>query len=103
MIAGDGGQRSELEALAARLGIRDHVVFTGLLRDVTPLYATLDVLVQPSDTEGTPRTVLEAMAHRVPVVATAVGDVTDLLDRGAAGAVTPPGDADRTRPTARAA
>jgi glycosyltransferase involved in cell wall biosynthesis len=93
VIAGGGAQRGDLEALAARLGIRDRVVFTGLLRDVTPLYAALDVLVQPSDTEGTPRTVLEAMAHRVPVVATAVGDVADLLDHGAAGAVTPPGDA----------
>lgn len=93
VIAGGGGQRDELAAVAARLGIRDQVIFTGLLRDVTPLYAVLDVLAQPSDTEGTPRTVLEAMAHHVPVAATAVGDVADMLDHGAAGAVTPPGDA----------
>lgn len=94
VIAGGGAQRGELETLAARLGIRDRVVFTGLLKDVSPLYAALDLLVQPSDTEGTPRTVLEAMAHRVPVIATAVGDVADLLDHGAAGAIVPSGDAD---------
>lgn len=94
VIAGGGEQRCELEALAARLGILDLVAFTGLLNDVTPLYTALDILVQPSDTEGTPRTVLEAMAHHVPVVATAVGDVAELLDHGAAGALTQLGDAD---------
>ena len=94
VVIGGGEQRAELEALAARLGIQDRVTFTGLLNDMTPAYAALDILVQPSDTEGTPRTILEAMAHRVPVVATDVGDVADLLDNGSAGAITAPGDAE---------
>lgn len=94
VVIGGGEQRVELKALAARLGIQDRVTFTGLLNDMTPAYAALDILVQPSDTEGTPRTILEAMAHRVPVVATDVGDVADLLDNGTAGAITTPGDAE---------
>jgi glycosyltransferase involved in cell wall biosynthesis len=93
VIVGGGDQRSGLEALATRLGIRQRVTFVGLVQDMTPMYAVLDVLVQPSDTEGTPRTVIEAMAHRVPVVATRVGDVADLLGHGDAGALTSPGDA----------
>jgi glycosyltransferase involved in cell wall biosynthesis len=93
VITGGGKQRGELEALASRLGIQDRVIFMGLVSDVTRVYAALDVLVQPSDTEGTPRSVIEAMAHRVPIVATGVGDVPDLLGHGTAGAITPPGDA----------
>lgn len=93
VVVGGGDERGALEDLATRLGIRQHVTFAGLVRDMTPIYAALDVLVQPSDTEGTPRTVIEAMAHRVPVVATRVGDVADLLDNGSSGAVTSPGDA----------
>jgi len=69
-------------------------MFTGLLTDMTPVYGALDLLVQPSDTEGTPRTVLEAMAHRVPVVATDVGDVAELLDHGYAGVLIEPNDAE---------
>ncbi|MGH3998526.1 MAG: glycosyltransferase, partial [Pseudonocardiaceae bacterium] len=67
--------------------------FTGLVPEVTPALIAMDVLVQPSDTEGTPRSVLEAMAHRLPVVATDVGDVAELLDQGRCGELVPPGDA----------
>jgi glycosyltransferase involved in cell wall biosynthesis len=56
---------------------------------MTSIYAALDVLVQPSDIEGSPRTVVEAMAHEVPVVATNVGDVAHLLDFGNAGVLVP--------------
>lgn len=94
IVIGGGGQRVALETLAARLGIRDRVTFAGLLKDVTPAYAALDLLVQPSDAEGTPRTILEAMAHRVPVIATNVGDVNELLDHGFAGVLLPPNDPD---------
>lgn len=69
------------------------MTFTGLVRDVTPALIAMDVLVQSSDTEETPRTVLEAMAHHVPVVATDVGDLAELLDRGRCGELVPPGDA----------
>ncbi|MGH3769920.1 MAG: glycosyltransferase [Pseudonocardiaceae bacterium] len=93
LIVGGGEQRAELEALAERLGLRRRTTFTGLLRDVTPALIAMNVLVQPSDTEGTPRSVLEAMAHHLPVVATDVGDVADLLDHGRCGELVPTGDA----------
>ena len=93
LVVGGGGQRAELLALAQRLGLSRRVSFTGLLPDVTPALVAMDVLLQPSDTEGTPRTVLEAMAHCLPVVATDVGDVANLLDRGRCGELVPPGDA----------
>lgn len=83
----------ELEILTKRLSLSRKVTFTGLLRDVTPALIAMDVLIQPSDTEGTPRSVLEAMAHGLPVVATDVGDVAELLDQGRCGELVPPGDA----------
>ncbi|MGH3685772.1 MAG: glycosyltransferase [Pseudonocardiaceae bacterium] len=93
LVVGGGDQRAELQALAEWLGLSRRVTFTGLLRDVTPALIAMDVLVQSSDTEGTPRSVLEAMAHRLPIVATDVGDVAELLDQGRCGELVPPGDA----------
>jgi glycosyltransferase involved in cell wall biosynthesis len=89
LIVGGGQERPRLEHMASALGIPDRVAFTGLVEDTTPIYAALDVMVQPSDTEGSPRTVLEAMAHTVPVIATDVGDVPQLLNFGAAGVLIP--------------
>lgn len=94
LVVGGGDQRAELETLAERLSLRRTVTFTGLLRDVTPALIAMDLLIQPSDTEGTPRSVLEAMAHRLPIVATDVGDVAELLDQGRCGELVPPGDVD---------
>lgn len=93
LVVGGGDQHAELTALAHRLGISHKVTFTGLLQDVTPALIAMDILIQASDTEGTPRSVLEAMAHHLPVVATDVGDVAELLDHGRCGEVVPPGDA----------
>ncbi|MGH8934498.1 MAG: glycosyltransferase family 4 protein [Egibacteraceae bacterium] len=93
IVVGGGAQRAALEKLATRLGIREQVTFTGLVTDTAPVYVALDLLIQPSDTEGTPRTILEAMAHRVPVIATDVGDVAEVLDHGRAGILTSPNDA----------
>jgi glycosyltransferase involved in cell wall biosynthesis len=92
LVVGGGSEQVSLESLARRLGISGRVAFAGLLRDVSPAYAAMDLMVQAADTEGTPRTVLEAMAHGVPIVATDVGDVRELLDRGAAGVLVPAGD-----------
>lgn len=92
LIVGGGKQRPYLEASARRNGLHGRVTFTGLVRDVTPAWIAMDILVQPSDTEGTPRSVVEAMAHRVPVVATDVGDVAEVVEHGRCGELTPPGD-----------
>lgn len=92
-IVGDGELRADLEAQVDRLGIRGRVTFTGWRRDVVSAYADSDVLVISSVNEGTPFTVIEAMATGCPVVATAVGGIPDFLDHGQLGALVPSGDA----------
>ena len=93
-IVGDGELREELEAQTDALGIRSAVIFTGWQRDVAPIYADSDLLVISSVNEGTPLTVIEALAAGCPVVATAVGGLPDLLDNGEFGVLVPSGDAD---------
>lgn len=93
-IVGDGELRTELEAQVDALGLRDAVFFTGWQKDVTPVYADSDVLVISSVNEGTPFTVIEAMAAGCPVVSTAVGGVPDFLNYGELGKLVPSGDAD---------
>lgn len=92
VLVGEGPARSHLERLARRLGISDRVHFLGFVEDVAAVYVGLSLLMHTSDTEGTPRAVVEAMALGVPVVATAVGGVPDLLDDGVCGVLTPPAD-----------
>jgi glycosyltransferase involved in cell wall biosynthesis len=78
VIAGDGSLRRELEEQAARLGIRDVVLFAGHRLDIADLHQAFDLLVQSSETEGTPNAVLEAMAMGTPIVATDVGGTREL-------------------------
>lgn len=69
-----------------------HVSWLGERTDVPALMASADVLLLTSRSEGTPNVVLEAMARRLPVVSTAVGDVPELVDRARAGRLAPVGD-----------
>ena len=78
-VIGDGHLRPALEAQARRLGLEHVVTFTGFRDDVEALYADLDVVTLTSRNEGTPVTLLEAMAARRPVAATAVGGVVDIM------------------------
>lgn len=93
-IVGDGELRASLEAQVDALGLRDAVIFTGWQRDVLPVYADSDVLVISSVNEGTPFTVIEALAAGCPVVATAVGGLPEFLDGGKLGALVPSGEAE---------
>jgi glycosyltransferase involved in cell wall biosynthesis len=86
-LIGDGPQRGQLEALAAQLGVSDAITWWGWQADARPIYEMLDALLLPSRTEGLPNVVLEAMAMRVPVAATDVGGVSDLLEDGADGII----------------
>jgi glycosyltransferase involved in cell wall biosynthesis len=92
VIAGDGPLRQELVALAEDLGLRDRVHFLGFRSDASALMGSLDVLVVPSLTEGSPLVTLEAMAAGVPVVASAVGGIPDQVRHGKEGLLVPPGD-----------
>lgn len=81
-IVGDGSLRDALRADADRLGLADRCVLTGHRTDVARFYQAFDVYVQSSDYEGTPNTVLEAMALEAPVVATAAGGTADIARDG---------------------
>lgn len=94
VIVGDGELRGAVEAQTETLGLRDTVTFTGFMQDLKPVYSDMDVLVISSDNEGTPVSIIEALAAGVPVVSTAVGGVPDLLQQGAHGRLTPSGDPD---------
>ena len=78
-IVGDGEERAALESLRAALGLGDRVTFAGRRDDLERCYAAFDTFVLSSRTEGMPMAMLEAMACEVPVVATAVGSIPDLL------------------------
>lgn len=111
LIIGEGSQRIDLESQAERMGLmgercsRDRcvgtrgarpgakVLFTGLRDDVPAVTAALDVAVLPSYREAQGLAVLEAMALRRPVVATAVGGLPEMIEDGRTGLLVPPRDA----------
>jgi glycosyltransferase involved in cell wall biosynthesis len=94
VIAGDGPCRPALESQINRLGIAEHVHLLGRRNDVDRILAHVDVGALSSDWEGSPLFVFECKAARVPVVATAVGGVTELVQTGRTGLLVPPRDPD---------
>ena len=91
-IAGDGAERSSLGSLIADLGIADQVELMGYRSDLPELLAETDLFVLPSRSEGFGLAVVEAMAARVPVVATRVGGVPEVFPEWAADWLVPPSD-----------
>jgi len=92
-VFGDGYLRQELEQLAASLNLRDgRVVFTGWTRETDHIMAGLDIVALSSDNEGTPVTLIEAMAAGKPVVSTRVGGVADIVREGENALLSAPGD-----------
>jgi glycosyltransferase involved in cell wall biosynthesis len=91
-IIGDGPLRAGLEADAAALGLGDRCRFLGERRDVPSLLCGLDVFVLSSSREGTPLTLLEAMAAELPSVVTAVGGMPAVVLPEETGLLVPPGD-----------
>ena len=79
VIVGDGELRQTLESYCRQIGIEQHVVFCGWIRNISMVYADLDILAVTSKNEGTPVSIIEAMATGVPVLATDAGGVRDLL------------------------
>lgn len=90
-IVGDGERRSELEHLATELGVGDRVLFAGERPEAARLATAFDVSVICSSFEGLPLAGLEALAAGVPLVATAVSAMPELVEDGA-GVLVPPGD-----------
>jgi glycosyltransferase involved in cell wall biosynthesis len=79
IIVGDGSLRKALEQQTASLGLEEEVIFTGSRRDLQNVYPAFDIVALTSRNEGTPLTLIEAMANARPVISTAVGGVVDLL------------------------
>ena len=93
LIAGDGPQRAELEALARHLGLGSAVRFLGWRSDALRVLAALDLFCMSSRWEGCPMVLLEAMAAQRPVVATDIGGVREIVVQGETGLLVPAGDA----------
>ena len=93
-LAGDGPARAPAEARAAELGIAGAVHFAGFMTQgqVADLLANSDMLVLPSFAEGLPVVYMEALASRIPVVASRVAGVQELVEDGVTGYAVPPGD-----------
>jgi glycosyltransferase involved in cell wall biosynthesis len=92
-VVGEGSERARLETRTSTLGLAGVVSFEGTTGDVAGFLATLDQFWLTSDWEGTPNVVLEAMAAGVPIIATRVGGVPELLEDGRTGLLVEAGDA----------
>ena len=93
-LAGDGPARAGAEARAKALGIDTAIHFAGFMTQgqVADLLAQSDMLVLPSFAEGLPVVYMEALASRIPVVASRVAGVQELVEDGVTGYAVPPGD-----------
>lgn len=92
VVVGEGPLLRGLQMTAANLDVFDKVVFTGYRTDLHFIYADIDILVIPSETEGLPNVMLEAFAFERPVVATNVGGISEILSHGTNGFLVDRGD-----------
>ncbi len=88
-LLGDGELRPETEKLAQDLGISEAVRFCGAQSNVYPYLHDADIFLLPSLYEGMPMAIIEAMGTALPIVATEVGGVPDMLENGVSGMLTP--------------
>ena len=94
LLVGDGDQRAAIEQSIRQLKLEETVTLAGTRADVTDLLAASDAFLMSSISEGIPLTVIEAMAARIPVVATAVGGLPELIEHGVSGFLAPSGQSD---------
>lgn len=92
VVVGSGPERDRLEDYARLLNISDSVIFTGFVTDVVDILPDLNLLVIPSLWEGFGLTALEAMVAGVPVLATSVGGLPEVVEHGTTGLLVPPAD-----------
>lgn len=92
VIVGEGPERARLAAQADETGLARRIIFTGQINDVQPFYAMATLFALPSHSEGSPNVLLEAMAAEVPVVATAVGGVPEIVTNNESALLVPASD-----------
>jgi glycosyltransferase involved in cell wall biosynthesis len=95
VISGDGALRRRLEAEAKTLGIADRVHFLGWRTDALTVFAGLDIFLMPSLWEGFGLVLLEAMSQRLPVIASEVSAIPEVVADGTTGLLAPPRDVNR--------
>ncbi|BCX13125.1 MAG: glycosyl transferase [Thermosynechococcus sp.] len=94
MLVGRGPEEAALRALAVALGIANRVIFAGFHPDPAPFYATADLFVLSSDSEGFGNVIVEALSFGLPVVSTdCPSGPAEILEGGRYGRLVPPGDA----------
>jgi len=94
LIVGGGRRIDEVQALAASLGLAGQVHFLGPRRDVPDLLSAMDIFVLPSHSEGVSLALLEAMGAGLPVIATKVGGLPEVVEHDGTGLLIPPRDAE---------
>ncbi len=92
VLAGDGPELDSLQRLAASLDVTERLVFAGHQTNLQPYYSMARILALPSHSEGSPNVILEAMAAGLPIVATSVGGVPEILAHEQTGLLVPSGD-----------
>jgi glycosyltransferase involved in cell wall biosynthesis len=97
LVAGEGVEADALRTRARALGLEPHVQFLGFRRDVPDLMAAADVLAHPARVEGFGYVLAEAMAARLPVVATNASSIPEIVVDGETGILFPPDDVEALR------
>jgi len=92
VVVGDGPMRQQLVQFIDRFGLADCTYLAGLREDMPAVYRQLDAVVSTSNTEGLPLALMEAMASGLPIIATRVGGVPDLVEQGSTGWLVGPRD-----------
>jgi glycosyltransferase involved in cell wall biosynthesis len=92
VLVGEGPMRRELQNEIDQHDLTAHIHMVGLQRDMTKIYPCLDLVVSTSYSEAMPLVIVEAMASGLPVVATNVGGVVDIVEVGGTGLLKQPGD-----------
>ncbi|RKY21419.1 MAG: hypothetical protein DRP62_07985 [Planctomycetota bacterium] len=88
VVVGEGTQRKQLKRLVLRLGLKEKVIFTGLCRNPAEVIRAFDIAVVPSRREAFGITVIEFMRMKIPVIASAVGGLVELVTDGVTGLIT---------------
>ena len=88
-LIGDGELEEETKRYTQHLGLQENVIFLGNQTNVYPFLQKADVFLLPSRFEGMPMTIIEAMGTGLPIVASAVGGVPDMLEDGVSGLLVP--------------